>query len=86
MTFPEYPWEPDDQTQTWDRAMTLFQQAYELQSQGLWADAMILYRQSIKIHPTAEAHPFLGWVYSLWQLDDEAVAECKRAIAVDLAE
>ena len=63
--------------------MALFQEGYELQRQGLWADAMARYRESIRLHPTAEAHTFLGWVYSFMKLYDEAIQECKLAIAVD---
>ncbi|MEA3337221.1 MAG: tetratricopeptide repeat protein [Chloroflexota bacterium] len=72
-----------DETQAWSRALALFQEGYELQSQGLWADAMARYRESIQLCPTAEAHTFLGWVYSFLGLYGEAIAECKRAIEVD---
>ncbi len=65
--------------------MSLFQEGYELQTQGLWADAMARYRESIRLRPTAEAHTFLGWCYSFLKLYDEAIAECKKAIAVDPA-
>jgi len=41
------------------------------------------YRASIAVRPTAEAHTFLGWVYSFQDRYDEAIAECERAIAVD---
>ncbi len=45
--------------------------------------AMALYRESLQVHPTAEAHTFLGWAKS-WSGDiDGAIAECKRAIDVD---
>jgi len=33
--------------------------------------------------PSAEAHTFLVWVYSFERRFAEAIAECKRAIAVD---
>ena len=45
--------------------------------------AIQLYQASIAAHPTAEAHTFLGWVYSFQRRYAEAIAECKRAIAVD---
>ena len=44
---------------------------------------MQLYQASLAELPTAEAHTFLGWVYSFDRRYDEAIAECKRAIAVD---
>ncbi len=63
--------------------MQLFQEGYELQTQGLWAAAMARYRRSISVHPTAEAHTYLGWVYSFLKLFDEAIAECRCAIEID---
>ena len=45
--------------------------------------AVQLYQASLAEEPTAEAHTFLGWVYSFERRYDEAIAECKRAIAVD---
>jgi len=35
------------------------------------------------VHPTAEAHTFLGWTYSFQGRLDEATQECLRAIDVD---
>ncbi len=77
------PWTRHDRAETWSRAMALFQDGYELQTQGLWADAMACYRQSIELHPTAEAHTFLGWVASFLRLYDEAIEHCRRAIEID---
>jgi Tfp pilus assembly protein PilF len=42
-----------------------------------------LYQASLAVAPTAEAHTFLGWVYSFERRYAEAIAECQRAIAVD---
>jgi len=64
-------------------AYDLFRQAYRLQMQGALDEAIDLYRQSIKVHPTAEAHTFLGWTYSHQGRLDEAILECKKAIDVD---
>jgi Tfp pilus assembly protein PilF len=50
---------------------------------GDLAGAIQLYQASIAAQPTAEAHTFLGWVYSFQRRYAEAIAECKRAIAVD---
>jgi len=65
------------------QAQELFQQAYELQVAGKFEHAIRLYKQSIEIYPTAEAHTFLGWTYSFQERLDEAIEECRRAIAVD---
>lgn len=64
-------------------AMALFQEAYEAQCVSNYDKAIALYLRSIEIWPTAEAHTFLGWVYSFQGRYDEAIAECLEAIRVD---
>ena len=64
-------------------AQELFQQAYELQMAKQYEQAISLYKQSIEVYPTAEAHTFLGWTYSFQERLDEAIEECHRAIEVD---
>lgn len=66
-----------------DKALKLFERAYECQRAGDLEDAIALYQASIAEFPTAEAHTFLGWVYSFQDRLDEAIAECKRAVQVD---
>lgn len=65
--------------------MILLDRAYKHQMQGELADAIVLYERSLEIFPTAEAHTFLGWTYSMMERYEEAIAECKKAIAVDPA-
>jgi Tfp pilus assembly protein PilF len=65
------------------KAQELFQQAYEFQVAGRYERAIRLYKQSIEVYPTAEAHTFLGWTYSYQGRLDEAIEECRRAIKVD---
>jgi Tfp pilus assembly protein PilF len=65
------------------KAVELLQEAYRHQMAGELDRAIELYQQSIAIHPTAEAHTFLGWTYSFQGRYDEAIAQCKEAIAVD---
>jgi tetratricopeptide (TPR) repeat protein len=77
------PWTRNEYTGARALAMTLVQEGYELQAQGLWAEAMACYRRSIETYPSAEAHTFLGWVYSFLKLYDEAIVECRLAIALD---
>src|SRR5260370_21004509 len=60
-----------------------FQLAYEAHMQGRLEEASAHYQRSIALHPTAEAHTFLGWVYSHQGRPDDAIAQCKIAIAVD---
>jgi Tfp pilus assembly protein PilF len=66
-----------------ERALKLFEHAYECQRVGDLDDAIGLYQASIAESPTAEAHTFLGWVYGVQRRYDEAILECRRAIAVD---
>src|SRR5262245_66051328 len=66
-----------------ERALRLCQEAYRRQMQGELDDAIRLYRQSIDIQPTAEAHTFLGWTYSFEGSYDKAIEDSKKAIAVD---
>ena len=64
-------------------AKQLFHEAYEAQLSHDYEGAMELYKRSIETYPTAEAHTFLGWVYSFHERYDEAIAECLEAIRVD---
>src|SRR5258708_14045908 len=64
-------------------ANELFHEAYEAQLAHDYERAIELYKRSIETYPTAEAHTFLGWVYSFQERYDEAIAECLEAIRVD---
>jgi len=66
-----------------EHAIALLQQAYSEQMQGNLEEAIRLYHASLAYYPTAEAHTFLGWTYSFQERFDDAIAECKKAIAVD---
>ena len=65
------------------RAVGLFERAYRAQQEKDYEGAVELYRRSIETYPTAEAHTFLGWVYSFEGRYDEAIDECLKAIRVD---
>src|SRR5436853_7072474 len=64
-------------------AIELFRRAYEAQVAAEYEEAIELYKRSIAAYPTAEAHTFLGWVYSFQNRYDEAIEECLEAIQVD---
>lgn len=64
-------------------AMELFERAYQAQLEEDYERAIELYRRSIAVYPTAEAHTFLGWAYSYQERYDEAIEECLEAIRVD---
>lgn len=64
-------------------AIELFRRAYAAQLEQDFDAAMELYRRSIETYPTAEAHTFLGWVYSFESRYDEAIDACLEAIRTD---
>ena len=69
----------DRQEQAW----ALLQEGYRAQMEGDYDHAVELYKKSLQLFPTAEAHTFLGWTYHFQGKIDDAIAECKRAIEVD---
>jgi len=66
-----------------ERAMELIQEAMPHQMAGELEKAIRLYKKSISIYPTADAHTYLGWTYSFQGRIEEAIAECETAISVD---
>jgi Tfp pilus assembly protein PilF len=73
-----------DQTTTARRkARGVFREAYRAQQRGEIETALRLYRESIRIHPTPEAHTFLGWAHSHRQEYETAIGCCRAAIALD---
>jgi tetratricopeptide (TPR) repeat protein len=65
------------------RAAKLLEQAYNEHMRGKLIDAIRLYKRSIELFPTAEAHTFLGWAYSFQNRYAEAIEECEQAILAD---
>ena len=66
-----------------ERAMELVQQAMNHQMAGDVNESIRLYKESIALHPTADAHTYLGWAYSFLGRIDEAIAQCEIAIQLD---
>jgi tetratricopeptide (TPR) repeat protein len=64
-------------------AIELFNRAYKAQIEEDYETAIELYKQSIEVYPTSEAHTFLGWTYSFQDRYDESIEECRKAIEVD---
>jgi Tfp pilus assembly protein PilF len=73
--FPDFHISPE--------ALKFFKMAYEFQMQGELDKAVIYYKKSLEIEPTAEAYTFLGWTYSFMGKLEDAIEECHKAIAVD---
>jgi tetratricopeptide (TPR) repeat protein len=69
--------------QDYDKAMELVKRAMEHQMAGDLDRSIRLYKESIAICPTADAHTYLGWAYSFQGKIDEAIAQCEIAIQID---
>jgi tetratricopeptide (TPR) repeat protein len=67
------------------RAMALVDEGMKRQMAGELDESIRLYKQSIALYPTADAHTYLGWAYSFQGKIDDAIAECEIAIQVDPA-
>ena len=55
----------------------------KLQMAEEFDDATRLYKESIALYPTADAHTYLGWAYSFKGRLNEAIAQCEIAIELD---
>jgi tetratricopeptide (TPR) repeat protein len=66
-----------------ERAIELIGEAMKLQMAEEFDAAIRLYRESIALYPTADAHTYLGWAYSFKGRLDEAIAQCEIAIEID---
>jgi tetratricopeptide (TPR) repeat protein len=66
-----------------ERAVELIGQAMQHQMAQEFDDAIRLYKESIKLYPTADAHTYLGWAYSFKGRLNEAIAQCEIAIEID---
>jgi Tetratricopeptide repeat len=64
-------------------AYLLWQEGYQLHLAGAYEEAIKRFEASIELHQTAEAHTFLGWSMSYLGRREEAIEECKKAIALD---
>ena len=73
----------DTQKDREEKATELLHRGYQAQRQGDVADAIRFYQESIQLYPTAEAHTSLGWTYSFLQRYEEAIEECRHAIAIN---
>jgi len=72
-----------DESEDLRRATQLWRAAYRYQMEGNLERAIEHYQRSVAVHPTAEAHTFLGWSMSFQGRLEEATAECLRAIEID---
>lgn len=70
-------------TKDQERALELIEQAMKHQMAREFDDAIRLYKESIAVYPTADAHTYLGWAYSFLGRPNEAIAQCEIAIQLD---
>jgi tetratricopeptide (TPR) repeat protein len=64
-------------------SLILWQRGYVAHLRGEYAQAVQLFRDSIALRPSAEAHAYLGWSLSHLGRLEEAIAECRTAIRLD---
>lgn len=65
------------------KARNLLDQGYREQVNGNVREALRCYRASLALCPSAEGHSFLAWGLSHRGRFEKAIAECKKAIALD---
>lgn len=70
-------------TKEQERALELIGEAMQHQMARDFDEAIRLYKESIAIFPTADAHTYLGWAYSFKGRLNEAIAQCEIAIQLD---
>src|SRR3990170_2001317 len=75
--------EPMTCSEVHTKALELVQRAMNHQMAGEVDESIRLYKESIAVHPTADAHTYLGWAYSFQGRIDEAIAQCEIAIQLD---
>lgn len=64
-------------------ALKLMSEASDAHKEGDINKAIELYKESIAFCPTADAHTYLGWMYSFQDRFEEAIEECHQAIEID---
>ncbi len=68
-----------------DKALQLWQEGTHRLLSGDLEEAVALFTRSLEVQPTAEAYTFRGWAYSFAGRLDDAIEECRKAIATDPA-
>ncbi len=66
-----------------EEALGLWRRGTERLLAGDLDEAIGLFTRSLEARPTAEAYTFRGWAYSFAGRLDDAIAECRKAIATD---
>ena len=66
-----------------ERALDLWKEGTTVLLEGRIDEAITLFTRSLEAEPTAEAYTFRGWAYSFAGRLDDAILECRKAIATD---
>jgi len=66
-----------------DRALELWREGTARLLDGQVDEAIALFTRSLETRPTAEAYTFRGWAYSFAGRLEDAIVECRKAIATD---
>lgn len=66
-----------------DRALDLWKEGTAVLLEGRLEEAIALFTRSLQASPTAEAYTFRGWAYSFAGRLEDAILECRKAIATD---
>ena len=69
--------------ETLDTALEFWREGTARLLAGDLEEAIALFTRSPQVHPTAEAYTFRGWAYSFAGRLEEAIEECRKAIATD---
>ena len=70
-------------TEPADLALALWREGTSRLLRGELEEAIELFTRSLQESPTAEAYTFRGWAYSFQGRVDDAIEECRKAIATD---
>lgn len=66
-----------------EKALVLWEEGTARLLTGELEEAIRLFTRSLELSPTAEAYTFRGWAFSFEGRLDEAIEECRKAIATD---
>jgi len=64
-------------------AEELYNRGYMVSLLGHFEQAILLFKKSLEIHPTAEAYTYMGWTYSHMGDFQRAITEAEEAIRID---
>ena len=66
-----------------EEALALWREGTRRLLAGELEEAIGCFTRSLETQPTAEAYTFRGWAYSFAGRVDDAIEECRKAIATD---